>query len=181
MSEEYVPPKVWEWKKGSGGRFANINRPIAGPTHDKELPRGKHPFQLYSLATPNGQKVTIMFEELLAIGPDGCTTFGLTPQATADRHTWLGQNWDWLEGVHGRTFVLRVRRTDKPGFVCLTEAGIVGGKMGVNACGIGLVENGLASSHDGRNAYEKPFHMRCREVLDAEHFDDAQPPVTATR
>jgi isopenicillin-N N-acyltransferase-like protein len=120
-------------------------------------------------------------EELLAIGPGGCTTFGLTPQATADRHTWLGQNWDWLEGVHGRTFVLRVTRTDKPGFVCLTEAGIVGGKMGVNACGIGLVENGLASSHDGRNAYEKPFHMRCREVLDAERFDDAIQPVTATR
>jgi isopenicillin-N N-acyltransferase-like protein len=120
-------------------------------------------------------------EELLAIGPDGCTTFGLMPQATADRHTWLGQNWDWLEGVHGRTFVLRVRCTDKPSFVCLTEAGIVGGKMGVNACGVGLVENGLASSHDGRNAYEKPFHMRCREVLDAEYFDDAQKPVTATR
>ena len=102
------------------------------------------------------------------------------PQATADRHTWLGQNWDWLEGVHGRTFVLRVRRTDKPSFVCLTEAGIAGGKMGVNECGIGLVENGLASSHDGRNSYEKPFHVRCREVLDAESFDEASRPVTDT-
>jgi GSH-dependent disulfide-bond oxidoreductase len=71
MTEEYVPPKVWTWNKASGGRFANINRPIAGPTHDKELPRGKHPFQLYSLATPNGQKVTIMFEELLALGRSG--------------------------------------------------------------------------------------------------------------
>ncbi len=70
MSEtnEYVPPKVWTWDKESGGRFANINRPIAGPTHDKELPVGKHPFQLYSLATPNGVKVTVMFEELLAAG-----------------------------------------------------------------------------------------------------------------
>ena len=65
--------------------------------------------------------------------------------STADRHTWLGQNWDWLEGVHGRTFVLQARRKDKPSFVCLTEAGIAGGKMGVNECGIGLVENGLAS------------------------------------
>ena len=111
--------------------------------------------------------------ELLEVGPDGCTTFGLLPEATADRHTWLGQNWDWLEGVHGRTFVLRARRTDKPSFVCLTEAGIAGGKMGVNECGIGLVENGLASSHDGHNPYRKPFHMRCREVLDAERFDDA--------
>ena len=70
-SSEYVPPKVWVWNKASGGRFANINRPIAGPTHDKELPVGKHPFQLYSLGTPNGQKVTIMFEELLARGLKG--------------------------------------------------------------------------------------------------------------
>src|SRR6476620_225652 len=62
---DYVPPKVWKWEQPNGGEFANINRPIAGPTHDKELQVGKHPFQLYSLATPNGQKVSIMFEELL--------------------------------------------------------------------------------------------------------------------
>ncbi|MDX5433736.1 MAG: glutathione-dependent disulfide-bond oxidoreductase [Halomonas sp.] len=68
QENEYVPPKVWKWEKASGGQFANINRPIAGPTHDKALPVGKHPFQLYSLATPNGVKVTIMFEELLARG-----------------------------------------------------------------------------------------------------------------
>src|SRR5437868_11298824 len=68
---EYTPPKVWAWNKANGGRFANINRPIAGPTHDKELPVGRHPFQLYSLGTPNGQKVTIMFEELLALGKKG--------------------------------------------------------------------------------------------------------------
>jgi GST-like protein len=67
-SSEYVPPKVWAWNKANGGRFANTNRPTAGATHDKELPVGKHPFQLYSLGTPNGQKVTIMFEELLALG-----------------------------------------------------------------------------------------------------------------
>ena len=65
---EYVPPEVWTWDQPSGGQFANINRPIAGPTHDKELPVGKHPFQLYSLATPNGQKAAIMFEELLEKG-----------------------------------------------------------------------------------------------------------------
>ncbi len=65
---EYVPPKVWKWEQASGGQFATINRPIAGHTHDKELPVGKHPFQLYSLATPNGQKVSIMFEELLEKG-----------------------------------------------------------------------------------------------------------------
>jgi len=71
MSTDYTPPKVWTWNKANGGRFANINRPIAGPTHDKELPVGKHPLQLYSLATPNGQKVTILLEELLALGHRG--------------------------------------------------------------------------------------------------------------
>ena len=64
----YTPPKVWTWDTESGGKFANINRPIAGPTHDKDLPRGEHPFQLYSLATPNGVKATILFEELLEAG-----------------------------------------------------------------------------------------------------------------
>ncbi|MBB5722033.1 GST-like protein [Loktanella ponticola] len=67
----YTPPKVWTWDAESGGKFASINRPIAGPTHDKERQVGKHPFQLYSLATPNGVKVTIMFEELLAAGHTG--------------------------------------------------------------------------------------------------------------
>jgi len=67
-TKEYTPPEVWQWNKENGGEFANINRPIAGPTHEKELPVGKHPLQLYSLATPNGVKVTIMLEELLALG-----------------------------------------------------------------------------------------------------------------
>jgi GST-like protein len=69
--QEYVPPKVWTWNKESGGRFASINRPIAGPTHDKDLQVGKHPLQLYSLGTPNGVKVTILLEELLAKGHAG--------------------------------------------------------------------------------------------------------------
>jgi GST-like protein len=67
----YTPPKIWTWDKASGGRFANINRPVAGPTHDKELPVGRHPLQLYSMGTPNGVKVTILLEELLAGGHDG--------------------------------------------------------------------------------------------------------------
>ncbi|MDF2694444.1 MAG: Glutathione S-transferase [Labilithrix sp.] len=73
MSDQpaYTPPKVWTWDKESGGTFANINRPIAGPTHEKELPVGRHPLQLYSLATPNGVKVTVMLEELLAAGYTG--------------------------------------------------------------------------------------------------------------
>ena len=67
-NSEYVPPKVWTWEQPNGGTFASTNRPIAGATHDAELPRGKHPFQLYSMGTPNGVKVTVMFEELLAAG-----------------------------------------------------------------------------------------------------------------
>ncbi len=70
-SSDYAPPKVWTWDKANGGRFANINRPISGPTHDKELPVGRHPLQLYSLATPNGVKVTVLLEELLALGHSG--------------------------------------------------------------------------------------------------------------
>jgi GST-like protein len=66
----YTPPKVWTWDKENGGKWASLNRPIAGPTHDKELPVGRHPFQLYSQGTPNGVKVTVMFEELLAAGHD---------------------------------------------------------------------------------------------------------------
>jgi GST-like protein len=68
MTTPYTPPKVWTWDQENGGKFASINRPIAGATHDKDLPRGVHPFQLYSLATPNGVKVTLMFEELLEAG-----------------------------------------------------------------------------------------------------------------
>jgi GST-like protein len=71
MTADYTPPKVWTWNKEFGGRFASINRPIAGPTHDKDLPVGKHPLQLYSLGTPNGVKVTVMLEELLALGHAG--------------------------------------------------------------------------------------------------------------
>jgi len=70
-TSDYTPPKIWTWNKESGGRFANINRPIAGSTHDKDLPVGRHPMQLYSLATPNGVKVTVMLEELLALGHTG--------------------------------------------------------------------------------------------------------------
>ena len=70
-TSSYTPPKVWQWNTESGGTWAKINRPIAGATHEKELPVGRHPLQLYSLATPNGVKVTIMLEELLALGKRG--------------------------------------------------------------------------------------------------------------
>ena len=167
---------------GHNGAYAEEMRGIAegsGASEDAVAllnARYELAFTLFGQEAKRGQTK----QELLELGLDGCTTFGLLPEATADRHTWLGQNWDWLEGVHGRSFVLRARRKGAPSFVCLTEAGIAGGKMGVNECGIGLVENGLASSHDGRNPYQKPFHVRCREVLDAERFEAASRPVIDT-
>ena len=113
--------------------------------------------------------------------PEGCTTFGVLPEATKNGHTILGQNWDWLVGIYGHCVVMHVKRDMGPDFICYTEAGIVGGKMGVNQFGIGLVENGLVSNHDGCNAYEKPFHVRCREVLDAISFDMALLPILSSR
>ncbi len=109
--------------------------------------------------------------------PDGCTSFGALPEATASGHTLIGQNWDWLSGIKGRTLILRVRRPEKPDFVGFTEAGIVGCKMGVNEAGIGLVVNGLVSDEDGRTPYLKAFHLRCREVLDAWTMDKALLPL----
>jgi len=117
--------------------------------------------------------------------PDGCTAFGLLPETTADGHTWIGQNWDWLENVRGRVFIMRVKRSSEPGaghpdFVGFTEAGIVGCKMGVNAAGIGLCVNGMVTSRDGANGLRKPFHVRCREILDAWTFDKALLPIVQT-
>ena len=112
---------------------------------------------------------------------EGCTTAGLLPEAVASGHTVLVQNWDWLSALRGHCLVLRVMREKLPSFVALTEAGIVGGKMGLNSAGIGLVENGLAGERDGTYAYEKPFHVRCREVLDAKTYHEAILPIVQTR
>ncbi len=116
-----------------------------------------------------------------ATEPSGCTTAGLMPEITADGGCYLLQNWDWLADVHGHCVVIRQRGTDHPDMLYFTEAGIVGGKMGMNAEGIGLVENGLACDRDGANPFEKPFHMRCREVLQGRTLHDAMLPVVATR
>lgn len=120
-------------------------------------------------------------------GPEqeGCTSFGLMPEATQSGRTILAQNWDWIAGVRGRCLVQRVTRASapgdgKPGFVGFTEAGIVGCKMGVNSAGIGLCVNGLVTARDGANGMRKPFHVRCREILDAWTFDKALAPVVAT-
>ena len=116
---------------------------------------------------------------------EGCTSFGLMPELTASGHTVIGQNWDWLEKVRGRVFIMRVQRSPEPGvgkpdFVGFTEAGIAGCKMGVNAAGIGLCVNGLVTQRDGANGFRKPFHVRCREILDAWTFDKSLLPVVQT-
>ena len=116
---------------------------------------------------------------------EGCTAFGLMPDMTASGHTIIGQNWDWLQKVRGHVFIMRVKRSSEPGtgkpdFVGFTEAGIVGCKMGVNAAGIGLCVNGLVTNRDGVNGFRKPFHVRCREILDAWTFDKALLPVVQT-
>ena len=111
---------------------------------------------------------------------DGCTSFGLLPEATAGGRTLIGQNWDWLAGIHGRAFVMRVRQGDGPAFVGFTEAGIAGCKMGVNEHGLGLVVNGMVSERDGTLARARPFHLRCRDVLEARALDKALLPFVAT-
>ncbi len=119
------------------------------------------------------------------IEQEGCTSFGLMPEMTASGHTLIGQNWDWLAKLQGRVFVMRVQRSSEPGigkpdFVGFTEAGIAGCKIGVNAAGIGLCVNGLVTQRDGANGFRKPFHVRCREILDAWTFDKALLSVVQT-
>jgi isopenicillin-N N-acyltransferase-like protein len=116
---------------------------------------------------------------------EGCTSFGLMPSATRNGHTIIGQNWDWLGSIRGRTFVMRVVRTNSPGdgkpnFIGFTEGGIVGPKMGVNAAGIGLCVNGIVTAREGANPFRKPFHVRCREILDAPTYDKALQAVVQT-
>jgi isopenicillin-N N-acyltransferase-like protein len=114
---------------------------------------------------------------------EGCTSFGLLPDMTKSSHTLIGQNWDWLERVRGRVFMMRVKRSSesgKPDFVGFTEAGMVGCKMGVNEAGIGLCVNGLVTPRDGANGFRKPFHVRCKEILDAWTFDKALLPIVQT-
>ncbi len=107
--------------------------------------------------------------------PDACTAFGVQPEITADGHTYIGQNWDWMPGLE--TFVMEIKRDEKPDMVSMTEAGIVGGKIGVNEHGIGMTLNGLVTEKDGEHPFRKPYHVRFREVLDAERMDQAIAPL----
>ncbi|WP_281193465.1 C45 family peptidase [Halorubrum sp. F4] len=111
---------------------------------------------------------------------DGCTSFGVMPSATADGTTYMGQNWDWLAPIVDTLFLMELRREDAPDVLAMTEAGIVGGKIGVNEHGIGIAVNGLISGDDGSEGLRKPYHVRFREVLDAERYDDALRPILET-
>lgn len=103
--------------------------------------------------------------------PDGCTAFGVQPDATADGRPFVGQNWDWIPAVN--TFLMDIRRPDKPNALSLTEAGLVGGKFGMNEHGIGYVVNGLVSSADGDDPYRRPSHVAHLELLDADRLSAA--------
>jgi isopenicillin-N N-acyltransferase like protein len=111
---------------------------------------------------------------------DGCTSFGVRAPVTADGGCYMGQNWDWLSPIAETVFLVELRRENAPDALYMTEAGIVGGKIGLNEHGIGLTVNGLLSTRDGENEFERPYHVRFREVLDAERFDDALRPIVET-
>jgi isopenicillin-N N-acyltransferase-like protein len=104
---------------------------------------------------------------------DGCTAFAALPEATRSGTTLLGQNWDWLKGLLGHMAVLRCRRDDAPDFICITQAGIAGGIMGLNEAGIGLVVNGLTTDREGADPERKPFHLRVREIMGAQSLATA--------
>lgn len=112
-------------------------------------------------------------ETVPAAGVDGCTSFGLLPAATVDGHTLMGQNWDWLAPVADTLFLMDVRPDAGAHHLAFTEAGIVGGKCGLNEHGLGTALNGLISERDGEEPYRKPVHVRCREILSADRFDRA--------
>jgi isopenicillin-N N-acyltransferase-like protein len=112
-------------------------------------------------------------------GPDGCTSFGVLPSASANGHLLIGENWDWIPEVQGA--VLHARDSDAVETLCFTEAGIVGGKIGLNSAGLGLAINGLLSTDDDWSSLDKPFHVRCHEILHSSTLDAAAAIVSRTR
>lgn len=110
-------------------------------------------------------------EEMGVANPDACTAYAVRNTRSANGHTYLGQNWDWMPGLE--TFVMDVRSEDCLDHVAMTEAGIVGGKIGVNEAGLGMTLNGLVTENDGKEPFRKPYHVRFREILDSERMDSA--------
>jgi len=112
--------------------------------------------------------------------PEGCTAFGIQPEYTANGHTIIGQNWDWLEGLLGNVCLLRVRSDEHPDYMLLTQAGIVSGMFGFNEHGIGLCVNGLSSKGDGAELHHRPFHMRVRDIMRSTMISDALKVIFST-
>lgn len=110
--------------------------------------------------------------------PDGCTAFGAQPEITANGHTLIGQNWDWIPNIN--IFVMNLQADDVSNHIAMTEAGIVGGKIGVNEHGIGMLLNGLVAEGDGNQPFRKPYHVRFREALDADTLHGAIQPLIET-
>lgn len=117
-------------------------------------------------------------DDALQLSSDGCTSFAVQPERTANNHTLIGQNWDWKSAVE--LFLMEVQQEDAPNFLALTEAGMVSGKFGFNAEGVGFVVNGLSTPNDGVHPDRKPSHVRGREILDATRLDEALAPIIST-
>jgi isopenicillin-N N-acyltransferase-like protein len=111
---------------------------------------------------------------------DGCTAIGVEAEATRDGHVLLAQSWDWHADMAGGAAVLRIEAADRPRSLAFTEAGVVGGKIGFNECGIGLLVNGLCTTEDGKGERRLPFHLRCARILAADRFDEALRPILDT-
>jgi len=112
--------------------------------------------------------------------PEGCTAFGIQPEFTANGHTIIGQNWDWLAGLSGNVCLLRVRSDDHPDYMVLTQAGIVSGMFGFNEHGIGLCINGLSARDDGQQLHHRPFHIRIQDIMRSRLLYDAMKVIFAT-
>lgn len=112
--------------------------------------------------------------------PEGCTSFGVQPEYTATGTTIMGQNWDWLDGLVGNMCLLRVRSDRHPGYLILTQAGIVSGMIGINEQGIGLCVNGLSSKRDGQHLHHRPFHIRVQDIMRSTTLNDAMKVILAT-
>lgn len=118
--------------------------------------------------------------DIPALEPEGCTAFGAQPESTANGHTIIGQNWDWLEGLLGNVCLLRVRSETDPDHMVLTQAGIVSGMFGLNEYGIGLCVNGLSAIGDGKELHHRPFHIRVRDIMRSKLFNDALKVIFST-
>ncbi|WP_037493718.1 C45 family autoproteolytic acyltransferase/hydolase [Sneathiella glossodoripedis] len=118
--------------------------------------------------------------DMPSLEPEGCTSFGAQPEYTANGHTIIGQNWDWLEGLLGNVNLLRVHSEKGPNHMVLTQAGIVSGMFGLNEHGIGLCVNGLSAVGDGSELHHRPFHIRVRDIMKASLYNDALKTIYGT-